>query len=176
MCYRSLIFSLLLVLPVVALDAQFIASIRAEWNDSFRSWIIEDEEENRIGSIRLKWDLANDFSEWTFELLDYTGEIKTKWRNDPNMWELKSDDQVLTARPTWPGDYRSWTLSGKGQSIILEHDRGYRWKIRSLDYTLNSYYLFDPRDWAVETTVEDLDPLLELFVIFLAIYHSTENR
>lgn len=156
--------------------AQEIDYISSKWSDSFREWLFLDNEEDEIGFLRLKWELKNDFYEWTFELNDLRGDIKTKWRDDPSLWEMYVDGDLLNARPVFPGDYSRWKISYDNAYYTLSHDYGLNWSVDGHDYKITSTYNGDPRDWSLQGDYGTLEKPLEIFVIFLSIYNSIPKQ
>ena len=160
-----------------------VIGLGTRWNDSFREWIVQTENEDVNGTLELRWAFRDEWTEWDFRLGDTIASIQQKWKDDPGLWEVRSLGVTVTARSTWPGNFRSWRLTSGNYSItwqsryanILEE-----WELRDDrlgNFEVHTYYERDPRDWVV---VDELDPdvpfAMRLAMIFIAVYHSTPKQ
>lgn len=163
-----------------ALSAQNIVGVGTRWSDSFREWIVHTGDEDRTGTLELRWRLSDDWTEWDFRLGDTTASIRMKWEDDPNLWQIDCLGTTVTARTTWHNDFRSWRLSDGIHSVtwasrysnILEE-----WETRGSragTFQMYTYWEGDPREWVI---FDELDPdisyAMRIAMIFIALYHST---
>lgn len=171
-------FSLLAILPCS--DAQRITKVEAKWLDSFREWIIETETGELEGSLSATWALSDDWSEWRYDLGEHTGSMKLKFAPDPNLWEFRSGNEVITARTIWSNDFTEWRFTD-GERIIqlrLKRDAApFVWFSEGETYgfiDIFTEYEQDPGVWLVEDKLnEEMSLLYRMSLIFIAIYHSS---
>ncbi len=160
-----------------------VIGLGTRWNDSFREWIVQTENEDVNGTLELRWAFRDVWTEWDFRLGDTIASIQQKWKDDPGLWEIRSLGVTVTARTTWPGNFRSWRLTSGNYSLtwqsryanILEE-----WELRDNrlgNFVVHTYYERDPRDWVV---VDELDPdvpfAMRLAMVFIAVYNSTPKQ
>ena len=173
----------LLVLGLFVLqsvDAQTIESFHSEWDDRFSEWNIAFFDEEDAGSMSLKWRLRDDWTGWNFELLEKSGQIRLKWSDDPNLWELICEGQVVTARSKRRNDFLERRVSdGNHQLTFWSRFRNdmSEWELRDTmtfgDFRIYMEWQGDPRDWIViDETNGALSQEIRLMCSFLAIYHS----
>ena len=161
--------------------AQRIKSIATLWSDSFREWVIYTDDEDITGFLRLQWATGDDWSSWTYQVGEHYGVIQQKWSNDPSQWELRGDNEIITARTIWRDDFTAWncddgTTRIKWKSVyknILED-----WVADSPSGNINCelYVAWegDPREWMFENnSEEELSFAYQMMLIFITIYHAT---
>ncbi len=192
-------FWLLAFLPfcfLVNVSAQTptMTTISSRWQDSFVEWEIfssirqadleegEEVEEEYYGELKLRWlNVREDWSEWAFEIGGERGNIRQRWKDDPQQWELRTySGAIITMRTNWNGDFNEWRVSDNTITLNIkskwtnQHDE---WLVQNDTY--GSFYLYtlrtrDPRDWAIE---DNLDPAIseemKLAMVFLVIFNSS---
>jgi hypothetical protein len=149
-------------------------------DNSFSEWYLLDDEDTQIGVLQRQWPLTDNWTEWTYEMEGLNGRIRQKWKDDPTVWELTADNELYTARMTYPGNALSWDIEGPGKKRATLHSvyqnmpvewelkksklGGFKMKIRSEG---------DLRDWEIwESFEEDESPHFHLFLLFLVLQHS----
>lgn len=158
--------------------SQYVTQISSAWDDSLVEWIIFTDDEELEGTIEMKWPANNDFSWWTYDLGELSGDIKRKWTNDPNLWEIRSSDgSVYTARTSWSNDFSEWEIiDGKNKYKLRSRYKNVidQWQIGKGDSSLQIYMSRegDPRDWIVEDYLENGTLRLSIAASFIAILHS----
>lgn len=159
--------------------AQDIIGMGTRWSDSFREWEVHTPNEWRTGTLQLRWNFREDWTEWDFRLGDTTAQIRLKWRDDPNLWEIKCLGKTVTARTVWSGDFRQWRISDGDRQLHWQSRFGNvrdEWILRNSahgDFTVYAFWEGDPREWVI---VDDLDAgvsyAMRLALIFIAVFNS----
>ena len=160
-------------------SAQDILGVGTLYSDSFREWEIHTADDFRKGELRLRWTLREDWTEWDFRLGDTTAQIRLKWADDPNLWEIKCLGVTVTARTMWNNDFRQWRLSDGKHRINWQSRFGNirdEWIVREDDsghFSVYTYWEGDPRDWVVVDELdEDVSYAMRVAMIFIAIFNS----
>lgn len=156
---------------------QELIGAQTVWNDSFREWTLYTDNEDVEGELSLKWAISDDWSEWIFEIDDFYGEIRLKWANNPNVWELRSNDEIVTMRTIWRDDFTKWRISDGNQSVTLESKYTSQfddWALReSRQHEIFTVRQGDPRDWEIyEDQSLDLSLSIRMAIAFITLYHS----
>jgi len=166
---------------VIQLSSQFqFLELNSVWDDNYSEWEItfeDDEEEIRTGYIQRKWPLGNNWEEWTYDLGDSYGEIKTKWKGQLDTWELRGDNKIVEMRKRWRNDVNEWVVIYNGFRVIMNteyHDDANSWNVndRSVHFAMYTQYINDPRDWVIEDEYLSLDREHRLALIFISLIHS----
>lgn len=178
MRYPICLFALFLI-GACNLSAQQLSGIATRWSDSFGEWIVFAEEEEEPGELRMRWVGLDNWTEWEYRLGESTGQIQLKWNEDPNEWEIRGDNRIITARTLYRGDPMEWRITDNTNQLTLNNRYGNtsdHWTIRDSDHGYFSVYTAwegDPRDWIIE---DELGPAIDLpmkmALVFIAIYHS----
>ena len=94
----------------INLNGQILNGIATKWSDTFSEWVlfVDIDGEEVEGELRMRWPSRNDWTEWNYRLEEETGTIKLKWRDNPNEWELRGDNEVVTARTVYNNSFREW--------------------------------------------------------------------
>lgn len=166
------------------LSAQVLTGVATEWSDSFRQWNLYTLDEDEEGDMRLRWNTGDDWSEWNYNLGDHFGGIKIKWRNNPNEWEIRGENVIVTARTLWNNDPREWRISGpSGRQFTLKCRYGNQvdeWQISDERYGYFGMYTSwegDPRDWViVDELFEEVSFPEKMAMVFIVLYHSTPKE
>lgn len=181
MNYKNLILFLSAFISFLSTpNAQRITRLETKWLDSFREWSIETDSAGIKGSLSATWALSDDWTAWQYELGEFSGAIKLKFTPDPNLWEFRSGNEVLTARTMWSNDLSEWRFSD-GERIIqfkLKRDVPefvwYSEGDRHGFIDIYTEYEQDPTAWLVEDKLhDDISLLYRMAMIFIAIYHSS---
>lgn len=159
-------------------------ALATEFDDSFRSWRIYTEDEAVEGTLKLRWDARNDWTEWEYRLGESFGGIKQKWRNNPNEWELRGDNRIVRMQTVFPNDVSQWRVTSTGVRLNLRTRSGNRadeWELRDVDdhgaYGMYSTYPDDPRDWEIVDELDSDVPFeIRMALAFLVVYNSTPNE
>ena len=164
--------------------AQRILGISTKYSDSFREWIIPTEDEDVTGELRMRWAFQNDWTEWDLTVGDIDATIIQKWKEDPNLWEIRCEGSIVTAKTAWRGEFNRWKLSdGKHQlnwSSVYNNQLD-EWATDdnhdNYFFKVYTYREGDPRDWVVEENLpEDMSDAMRIAMIFLTIHFSSPHR
>lgn len=177
--FRHLLFIALAILHL-PLTGQDIIGLGTRWSDSFREWEIQTVDDQRYGSLELRWRLSDDWTQWEFRLGDTTAQIRQKWADDPNLWEIRCLGETVTARTIFSNDFRQWRLSDGEHRIRWQSRYGNirdEWIIREGsehgDFRVQTYWEGDPRDWIVEDNLnEDVSYAMRVALMFVAVFNS----
>lgn len=172
-----------LLLPYF-LTAQVLTGTATEWSDSFREWNLYTLDDAQNGELRLRWSTGDDWTEWNYRLDDHNGGIKIKWRNNPNEWEIRGENVIVTARTLWNNDPREWRISGPdGRQFTLKCKFGNQtdeWSIADERFGYFGMYTTwegDPRDWViVDELFEEVTFPEKMAMVFIVLYHSTPKE
>jgi len=169
---------LLACLPCWA-DAQLMGA-DTRWNDSFREWILYGPEGEEIGRLYLRWPFQDNWLDWVIEAGEYSGQARQKWPGNPNAWEIRYANEVITARTVYPGDPTQWRIISPGSQLTFQaRHPAFReeWNLRDDSrgqFQVYTLYEGDPRQWNVDDrTDETISPTMKLAMLFLVLYHSS---
>jgi hypothetical protein len=162
------------------LAAQDVIGVGTRYSDSFKEWIIHTPDEDRTGTLELRWAFRDDWTEWDFRLGDTVATIRQKWHDDPNLWEINCMGVTATARTVWKGDFRKWRITDGNHSFqwLSRYGRvSDEWILRRDEhgfFTVHVYWEDDPREWVVTDELEsEVSYAIRLALIFITLYHST---
>ena len=159
---------------------QELVGLSTRWDDSFSEWVVYTEGGEVEGEITMKWPIKGDWSEWNFRIGELSGTIEVKWKNDPNLWEVRSDNEIITIRTVWKDDWRQWEV--KNGDIRLDVKSRWanileEWTAHDDRYgTMKLYTAWegDLRDWVVEDEFNDLISLpTKIALAFIPVFYST---
>ena len=167
----------------VASAQNYPTAAATEFSDSFRSWFLYADEDAE-GTLKLRWNLRDDWTEWEYRIGERFGSIKQKWRNNPNEWEVRGDNVIVRMQTVFNNDFSKWRVTDGTHRFEFRTRYGNRadeWLVRDPDQhgdlQIYSTYPEDPRDWEI---VDDLDEEIpfatKVALIFLAIHHSSPNE
>jgi len=178
-----IVFHLLLLCFVpIRMQAQYFLEANIAYSDSFREWniIMEKDSQELEGRLELTWAFRGDFTEWRYDLGNNRGDITQKFANNPGLWELRSENRVVSMRQVWPGDPTEWKIECEGRSFVfLTAQAGIldEWILKTDKYgelVLYTDRIGDPRDWLIADYMDIMISLEErLAAIFIGLYTST---
>jgi hypothetical protein len=176
---RFHLFIILFLLTTVSYTQEFIG-MGTRWNDTFKEWILYTYDEGEEGELQLTWAFNDDWTSWQYSLLESNGTIKQKWKNNPNEWELRGDNFIVTARTVWPNNFSEWRISDDQCTFTLRSRYGNvfeEWESRDDEcgqWRAYTTYEGDPRDWVIESEFShDSAFQLSMMAAFITIFHST---
>lgn len=164
------------------LSAQQITAVATQWSDSFKEWTIYTATEGEEGSLRLRWNSRGDWTQWDYRIGEWTGQIKTKWPERIDEWEVRGENQIISARALWRDNLREWRVtSPEGHQYKWQSRYGNmldEWVIDSEKHGFFEMYTAfegDPREWII---VDELDASLpeRMMLVFLTIINSTPKQ
>lgn len=177
---RNLLLIISLNFVTVHLFAQNLTGLSAKWNDDFSEWIILTNDEEVEGELNMTWQMQNDWSSFDYRIEDASGNIKIKWRDNPNEWETRGDNEIITARTRYPNDPRQWRITDNDMNFILKQKYGNNpntWLITNDEYgyfEMYMYYRNDFREWViVDELGEDVSLAMKMTMVFLVMNNTT---
>ena len=170
----------LLFLPFI-LRGQYVLELHSEADDSFREWeiILEKDSTEIEGTLRLTWGIDNDWSDWQYSIEELDGEISQKFNNNPGLWELRSDNKIVTISQVWPGDPTEWKIQCEGRKFTIRtiySNQLDEWTLG--EQALGELVVYtetqgDPRDWIVSDYMLDQFSFEErMAAVFIALFTS----
>ena len=165
-------------LAVASLNGQELYAINAAWSDSFIEWsfVTVDEEE---GYLAVRWPNRENWSEWVFDFNGYSGTLRMKWDNNPNIWELRYGGEVVNIKTKWRSDFSEWRISdGISQLTFASRYTNTisEWRLLEKNYgnfILKTEWENDPRNWNIYDELDKSIPIgMKLAMTFIAIINS----
>jgi hypothetical protein len=159
--------------------AQNITGIGSRWSDDLSEWVVYADEELE-GSLTLRWPLQRDWTQWQFRLEEVSGQIRLKWPENPNEWEIRSGAEVVTARTLFRNNFREWRITAPNIQLTLVQRFGNtidEWMIRPSNETgsfeLLTTWQNDPREWEIYDELdESVTFTTKMAIVFITLYHS----
>ena len=171
-------FLLAINLPVTVL-AQYITGIGTRWSDDFSEWDILGESGGQIGQLKARWPSQESWTEWDYRLGEISGQIKQKWSNDPNEWEIRGQNEVVTARTVWKDNFREWRVSDNRIQVTIQRKYGNtidEWELKTRSHgtlSVQTRWNGDPREWEVYDELDDTISLpVRMALIFVVLANS----
>jgi len=180
LCYKGVIS----VITMIALfpycgAGQDIIGVGTRYVDSFREWNIATEDDDVTGEMSMRWIFRDDWTEWDVQVGDLHATIEQKWKDDPNLWEIRCDGVVVNAKTTWPGEFHRWKLTdGKhhfnwGTKYFNQRDEWFTDNKKADYFQTYMYWEGDPREWVVvDELPDDVSTAMKIAMIFLAVHFS----
>ncbi len=183
MMKKTLPILLLFTLPF-ALKAQYLTGVATRYNDSFVEWLFYAEDNDDEGLLKLTWQFReDDWTEWDYRIGEIFGEIKMKWKGQPDEWELRGDNKIVTAKTIWRGDFREWRISDGNRTLTLKTKWGNlwdEWELRDTrhgNFTMYTNWERDPRDWTIiDEMNEDVPFETKMMMMFVVIFNSSPRQ
>lgn len=168
------------ILLFTVLPAQYITGIGTKWSDEFTEWIIYTVDEETEGEIFMRWQMQSDWTEWDYNIGEESGNIRLKWKDDPNHWEISGNNELITARTLWKDDLSEWRITNNSQTITLQrkwNNNFNEWQLKQSRY--GEFDVFtnwegDPREWIVRDELDDTISIhMKVAILFLVSFHSS---
>jgi hypothetical protein len=182
---KGIIQVIIVLLFPFCLHGQYFLEMHTLEDNSFGEWeiLLEKDSSDIYGNLRLTWGMSNNLSEWQYSVDGKEGEILLKFKNNPGLWELRSEDGLITIQQTWPGDPTEWKISNGKRSFTFKtiyQNQLDDWSTEEEDLGQLVVYTErrgDPRDWIISDYMKDEITLEErMAAIFISIYTSTLNH
>ena len=177
--FSRLVFILILLFQLNSkLGAQLLTGFSAKWDNSLKEWTIYTSDDHLEGELQTRWIIEEDWTDWSVRLGNLDARIKMRWKENPNEWELRSRDMVVSARTQFNNDFREWRITGPQQPINIKtrfRNTADEWETSSDlgTFYLRTAYQGDPRDWYIEDNMEDVALEVKIMMVFLALYSSS---
>lgn len=179
---RAILSVLLFLFLPFWVGAQQLTAVATQWSDSFKEWIVYTDVEGEEGHLRLRWNSRGDWTQWEYRIGEWFGQIRTKWPERVDEWEVRGENLIIDARTMWRDNMREWRIS-------TPEGHQYKWQSRyanMLDewvidtekfgfFEMYTAYEGDPREWLI---VDELDASLpeRMMLVFLTIINSTPKQ
>lgn len=183
----------------IASNAQhYFTGIASRWSDDLSEWNIytwtseqeeafqageeiDPDEVEATGSLRVRWQMRDDWNTWDYNIGEDRGYIRTLFNNRPDQWEVVGfNDEVITIRQLWKGDLREWRITNNTMQLTLKARWGNRldeWVVREAsygDFRIYTSWEGDPRDWTiVDELNEEVSTSMKMALIFLAVFNGS---
>ncbi len=187
MIYRSNFIAAVILFMQWSVHAQVISDFHVRYSDDPFSWDIytddQDDEEKPKIFLDLNALAIDDLYLWDISSDDNgIGELRRKWREKDDLWQLNYEGSLITARLKWRGDYTQWTMQYEGSTYTLRKNRKRKdgWTLSDNRKAIIHYFgdRFDQyTDVYLEYEDQYYDDFLEnhglpLFTSFLILYHE----
>ena len=170
-----------------SLSAQVqLTGISSQWNDSFSEWKVYasiDSTQEIEGEMHLKWAFKNDWTEWVIDnILDTRVNIKMKYANNSNFWELRSGNTIIMMQTKWSNDFTEWRVKFDGGQVNWKAD--YKSNLNYWYYDddkfgfmeMFSVYDNDPRDWEIIEKSTNIPQEVNLACMFLTSFFTSPRQ
>ena len=173
---RNITAVLLFLTFHVVISAQSIfLGIRSVYDNDLTEWeifLVNEREEEETAFLSLQWPLRYNWEEWDYEMPDHGGRIKTKWRGNNELVEI---------RTRWRNDVNEWVISHRGRQVVVKtqyHNDANTWIAEDDEgsFAVFTEYFDDPRDWIIEDDLWEASDLQKLGIVFIALYQSIPKR
>ena len=169
---------------VVSVSAQELIGFSAEYGDTFIEWnVIPADETIDIGELNLSWPHESQWNDWQYQVDGRVGNIRQKWINRPNEWELIDGEYVVAIKNQWKGDLTIWRIKCDDYSLKFEskyNNLADEWTLTTDkygDFEIYTEYEGDPRDWIIEDSLDVDGPLaIKMAMIFISIHYSVPHK
>lgn len=164
--------------------SQELIGFSVEYGDTFIEWnVIPANEEIDLGELNLSWPHKSDWNDWEYKIDDRVGNIRQKWINKPNEWELIDGEYIVSIRNQWKGDLTIWKIKCDDYTLKFEskyNNLADEWTLTTDKYghfDIYTEYEGDPKDWIIEDGLfEDVPMAIKMAMIFVSIYYSVPRR
>lgn len=162
----------------IDLVAQNMGGIYALWDDDLREWVILDTEGNEAGSLAMRWAVQNDIAFWDYSFGEHRGEIRARWRDNYQEWQVQEGNEIITLRQTWRDIPTEWELTNDGDIRLSWLTRWTNtpeeWELRNKEefgrFEVFTAYEGDPRDWVIiDETDPDFSVAARMGMVFIPI-------
>ena len=181
---RLSLFLFVVFSSIRTINAQELVGFSAVYGDTFVEWkVIPANEEIDLGELNLSWPHKSDWNDWQYQVDGSVGNIRQKWINKPNEWELIDGAYIVSIRNQWKGDLTIWKITCDEYTLRFESkytNIADEWTLSTEKYgTFDIYteYEGDPRDWIIEDGLQKDVPLaLKMAMVFISIQYSVPHR
>ena len=165
-------------------NAQELIGFSVEYGDTFIEWeVIPSDEDIDLGELNLSWPYKSDWNDWEYQIDGRVGNIRQKWINRPDEWELIDGDYIVSIKNQWRGNLTIWKIKCDDFTLRFEskyHNLADEWTLVSDKYgafDIYTEYEGDPRDWIIEDNLDENVPLaLKMAMVFISIHYSVPHR
>jgi len=181
-----ILLSFFSVLHLSASAQQWLTGIETAWSDSFVEWQLytetddaSEEEISPTGALELRWKNQDNWTEWDFDMDGFRGQILQASRNQPNQWEVRSDQGVITIRTRWVNDLTEWKITNNNISLVFKskwRNNLNEWILTDKKYghfSIKMAWDGDPRQWDIYDELDEAITLsMKMAMVFVATFYS----
>lgn len=166
-------------LTTLHLQAQMLTGISTKWKETFGEWTLYTDNQEVEGDLQLRWLTNNDWTEWTYVLGEENGTIRMKWKDNPNEWEVRSGNEVVTMRTVLNHNFREWRIiSNITLTWKTRYDNSFdEWELNDGNlgnFTMLTAWEGNPGDWIIEDELdENINLTTKMAMVFLVIFNSS---
>lgn len=165
-------------------NAQELIGFSVEYGDTFIEWeVIPADEKIDLGELNLSWPHKTDWNDWEYQVDGRVGNIRQKWINRPDEWELIDGEYIVSIKNQWKGDLTIWKIKCDDYALKFEskyNNQADEWTLTTEKYgvfDIYTEYEGDPRDWIIEDGLDKEVPLaLKMAMIFVSMHYSVPHR
>ena len=180
----SLFLYFIFCIGLDSVSAQELTGFAVEYGDTFKEWkVIPADVEINLGELNLSWPHKLEWNDWEYQLDGRFGNIRQKWINRPNEWELIDGEFIVSIKNQWRGDLTIWKIKCDDYTLRFESkysNLSEEWTLvtdKHGAFDIFTEYEGDPRDWIIEDNLDEDVPLaLKMAMLFLAIHYSVPHR
>lgn len=161
------------------LEPIVLTGMATRWSGSFAEWQVFTTDEETEGELRQTWLGREDWTAWQYRIGEATGNIRIKWAENPNEWEARGDNFIVSARTLFNNNFNEWRVSDGRHTVILQsrfRNAREEWMLRSDQHGwFEMYTAFegDPRDWAIVDEMHEEIPLpMRVLLAFLVMINA----
>jgi hypothetical protein len=105
--------------------------------------------------------------------------IKQRTKGDANVWELRSNNTVLTIKTIYSGDFNQWRITDDSKTLTFKtlyqnvYD-GWKSSSKAGDFEVYSQWEMDPRDWIIYNKLNpEYNQPFVVAMVFIASFYSS---
>jgi len=164
---------------------QWLTGIETTWTDSFVEWQLyteideSSEDITPTGELELRWKNQDNWTEWDFDIDGFRGQILQASRNQPNQWEVRSDQGLITIRTRWVNDLTEWKITNNNISLVFKsrwRNTFNEWVLTDKKYghfSIKAAWDGDPRQWDIYDELDEQITLsMKMAMVFVATFYS----
>lgn len=158
---------------------QEIFFLSSRWDHELSDWIILDSTESEIGNITYAGIFKDPFQTWNLRLGEYSGNIKLRWKDSPNEWDLWAGNELVSFKPVWQQSFDQWNFNFNGKNYNLKLSNVHSnlsWELSNnsgkMYAKIQTDFEFDIRDWTIYYFDDIPDRSLILSCLFVVLRYS----
>lgn len=164
-CERRKIFLIAIFFLLVSPGfSQKIVGYGTVYDDRLDKWQVLAENPEQDGTIEATWALMDDWTEWQYTVGEHSGWIRLRQKNNPDIWEVVGEGQILEVRTIFPGEFDHWQVryQRKTYDVKVWRNDPEQWQVRTKEEGKLSFFTYqerDIRDWVIENEMDYPVPL-----------------
>ncbi len=162
---------------------QALIGMTSQWNNSYTSWNIHDEDEDNIGTLELNGLQSNDWSFWQYTLNGASGFIRPTVTGNSNRWDLRGENKIITISTTWNNHFDDWLITENNISLKLRKEtnsNGFLWIIEDKklgNFSMQTRNSRFPTDWnMLDELDEKITVSMKIAILFAVIFTDCPHQ